>query len=121
MTGLSTKTKVAFRIGMGLYLSLALTLISLLWQSGAGLKWLLVLLVPLLLPLAGLIKQQPRSSAWLCFILCFYFIGGVLKAWANPWLWSGWLITGLSLALFITAMLFTRWQGKRSMAAACPS
>ncbi|WP_263080219.1 DUF2069 domain-containing protein [Endozoicomonas sp. Mp262] len=113
---LAAKAGAGFKLCLGLYLSLIVTLLM---QTGLAdlpistrLTLMVIQVVPLLLPLPGLVKMHPRSSAWLCFILCFYFIGGVQKAWISPQIIYGWLITGLSCALFIVAMMFTRWRGK---------
>ncbi|PJE78423.1 hypothetical protein CI610_02649 [invertebrate metagenome] len=68
----------------------------------------LIQVISLLLPAYGLFKKQTRSAAWLCFILCFYFIGGVLAISSAPVYWFGWSLAGLSAILFVLLILFIR-------------
>ncbi|WOG26135.1 DUF2069 domain-containing protein [Endozoicomonas sp. 8E] len=113
---LNQKARLSYRLSLLLYFCLLASQIAkVLWlhppQNSA---WMIAsfTIVPLLLPLYGLIRRQPRASAWLCFILCFYFISGVLDAWFIRDSIHGWLITAFSSALFVSAMMFTRWQGQ---------
>ncbi len=72
-----------------------------------------VQLFPLLLPVLGLCRGEPRSFVWLCFILLFYFSAGVVRLVGNPASIYAWLHAGLCLLLFISAMLFARWQAQQ--------
>jgi uncharacterized membrane protein len=52
---------------------------------GSQLPWLALLaLAPLLLPLAGVMRLQPRSITWASYLLLLYFVAGVTEAWSNP-------------------------------------
>ena len=52
---------------------------------GAQLTWLALLAcLPLLIPLAGLLKMSYRSMIWAGLILMFYFTIGVMELWSNP-------------------------------------
>ncbi|MFL9815037.1 DUF2069 domain-containing protein [Stutzerimonas sp. VN223-3] len=66
-------------------------------------------LIPLLLVAPGMISGSPRAHAWTCFIVNLYFIQGVLAAINPTRMIYGWLEAIISLALFISALLYTRW------------
>lgn len=72
-----------------------------------ALIWL-VQVVPLLLPALGLLQKKPRSFIWLCFIVLFYFSASVIAIYQDITGLYGWLRTGFSLVLFISAMLASR-------------
>lgn len=67
-------------------------------------------LIPLLLVAPGMISGSPRAHAWLCFIVNLYFIQGVLAAINPTRMIFGWLEAIISLALFVAALLYTRWS-----------
>lgn len=46
----------------------------------AGLLWVLLKSLPLLLVLPGLLRGRTNAAVWLCFISCFYFATAVLAA-----------------------------------------
>lgn len=75
-------------------------------------------LVPLLLLLPGMLIGSARAHAWTCFVVNLYFIKGVLAAFDPARALFGWLEVLVSLALFISALLFVRWkfQFERRMA-----
>ena len=113
---LALKARLSYKASLILYVGLLVSqfLNVLYWDAPENSALIIALLttVPLLLPAYGIIKQQPRSAAWLCFIVCFYFMSGVVEAWLKADSIHGWLITSLSFLLFNSAMMFTRWQGK---------
>jgi uncharacterized membrane protein len=71
--------------------------------------------VPLLLVLPGLLQSESlqrraRSGTWLCFIILFHFLAAIDNAAATGKIaFYGGMAT-LVLALFITSLLFVRWQ-----------
>lgn len=67
-------------------------------------------LIPLLLVAPGMLSGSPRAHAWLCFIVNLYFIQGVLAAINPARMIFGWLEAIISLALFVAALLYTRWS-----------
>ena len=73
--------------------------------------WLLKVL-PLLLFLPGMLKDNLRSYIWLCFICLGYFIVLVQRLFAQPD--SALVITGMSavVILFSAAMLYVRWRAQ---------
>lgn len=78
------------------------------------LQWpvLLVQLLPLALVLPGWWRGTARAGIWLCFVLLFYFL--LFISWVTL---PGYRIahvgmTLLSVVLFSTALLFSRWQAQ---------
>lgn len=70
---------------------LALLLLQPLWHAllpppyGAGAWWLgLLAALPLLPPLAGVLRGNLRSMTWAGYLLMLYFCIGVMEAWSNP-------------------------------------
>lgn len=110
------KANRIYQLSLTLYAGLVLSLLAETWwlnpPPGSILGISALQLLPLLLPLPGLLKRGLRAASWLCFILCFYFISGVLDVWFRPEQPQGWLITGFSVLLFICSMLFIRWQAQ---------
>lgn len=71
---------------------------------------LAVELVPLALLLPGMLLGNARAHAWTCFVVNLYFIKGVLAAFDPARALFGWLEVAISLALFISALLYVRWR-----------
>lgn len=67
-------------------------------------------LVPLLILAPGIVLGNARAHAWLCFVINLYFIQGILAAIDPARAIYGALETLISLALFCTALLYTRWR-----------
>jgi uncharacterized membrane protein len=73
--------------------------------------WLLKLL-PLLLFLPGMLKDNLRSFIWLCFVCLGYFLILVQRIFAQPD--NLLVIVGLAavVVLFNAAMLYVRWRAR---------
>ena len=71
-----------------------------------------VKLVPLLLFLPGMYRDNLRSYIWLCFLSNMYFVVLVQRAFATPS--DPLVIVGLVavVALFTFAMLYVRWRAR---------
>ncbi|WP_409279091.1 DUF2069 domain-containing protein [Pseudomonas defluvii] len=67
-------------------------------------------LVPLLILMPGILLGSARAHAWICFVVNLYFISGVQAAFVPDRALFGWLEVLLSLALFISALLYVRWR-----------
>lgn len=69
--------------------------------------------IPLVLFLPGLLKRHPRTYAWLCFIVLFYFCQGAVGAFALPSLFGIFALAEAVLAstLFLGAMYAARYRG----------
>jgi len=71
-------------------------------------------LLPLILTLHGQFRYQPRAFQWLCFIIMFFFVQGVLLMFTADWLLAGSLETLLCLLIFAFAIIFIRAQRQSS-------
>ncbi|MCF7203209.1 DUF2069 domain-containing protein [Pseudomonas oligotrophica] len=71
-----------------------------------------ILLVPLLIVAPGVLLGQARAHAWLCFVVNLYFIRGVLAAFDPARSLYGWTEASISLMLFCSALLYTRWKSQ---------
>lgn len=108
--------RVRFSRACALASFIGLALLLLVWNlafadlHGAR-TWVVVgiQLIPLLLVAPGMLTGSPRAHAWTCFIVNLYFIQGVLAAIDPGRMIYGWLEAMVSLALFISALLYTRW------------
>lgn len=69
-------------------------------------------LLPLLLFLPGMLRDNLRSYIWLCFVSLGYFMVLVQRIFARPT--DPAVITGLGavVVLFIAAMLYVRWRAR---------
>lgn len=71
-----------------------------------------VKLIPLLLFLPGMLKDNLRSFIWLCFVCLGYFLILVQRIFAQPD--NLLVIAGLVavVVLFIAAMMYVRWRAR---------
>ena len=110
------KSNTAYLGTMTLYVALLVSLLleTWWWNPPPDFRLLISLLqiAPLFLPVAGLLRRSTRSASWLCFILCFYFISGVLSISAAPESPHGWLISVVCFLLFTMALFFIRWKSR---------
>ncbi len=73
---------------------------------------LIVLLVPLLVPLRGLLHARRYTHQWVSFLSLFYFMVGV-DVYFNPGAgqsWLGALTIIFSLLLFVGCVFFARFR-----------
>ena len=94
---------------------LALILLSLLWELWLaplhpGGSWLVVKVIPLLLPVAGILKGRRYTYQWSSMLILLYFIEGVVRTFSNTGLASALarVETGLALVFFLSAMFFAK-------------
>lgn len=65
--------------------------------------------LPLLVFVPGLLSNNLRSLAWLCFVCLMYFMISVTEAMSPFRLWVNYIEVALSVTLFVSAMLTIRW------------
>ncbi|WP_068828617.1 DUF2069 domain-containing protein [Pseudomonas sp. BMS12] len=102
---------------LSLFSFLALLLLLLVWNllfadlHGAR-TWVVlsIQLLPLLLLAPGLLLGHARAHAWACFVVNIYFIQGVLAAIDPARALFGALEAVISLGLFCSALMYTRWR-----------
>jgi uncharacterized membrane protein len=83
-----------------------------------GGSWLALKVLPLCLPLAGLLKNRMYTYRWLSLLLWLYFTEGVVRATSEPapGAWLAALEVLLSLALFAACVLHIRLRQKAAKA-----
>jgi uncharacterized membrane protein len=82
------------------------------WAHAAPWFIWVIKLLPLLLFLPGMRKDNLRSYIWLCFVCLGYFMLLVQRVFAQP---DDVLVIGGLVAvvlLFIAAMLYVRWRAR---------
>ena len=104
---------------------LGLILLGLAWElwlapikPGGSLLALKVL--PLCLPLAGVLKNRMYTYRWLSLVVWLYFTEGVVRAWSDkaPGAWLALAEVLLCLGLFAACALHVRLRQKNAKAAA---
>jgi uncharacterized membrane protein len=115
-----TLTQVNKKVTAGLWAthaSYAILLLLISWlnfqlpENGFGL-WLFKI-IPLAIFIPGFIKCYYRSYSWLCFAILFYFIW-IIPLAVGRGAWSDWLVASLTVAIFIAAMMTSRWLQQQS-------
>ena len=80
-------------------------------QPTPTLVWIMRVL-PLLIFLPGIIRDNLRSYIWLCFVCLLYFVTLVLRLFADPFNIVAILGMTSVVTLFIAAMLYVRWRAQ---------
>ncbi len=118
MKAMTPRTYYTLRIIWISYALLFLTQALEAWTLNAPwIIWLAVLL-PLLVFLPGMLKDNLRSFIWLCFVLLLYFMRLVVALFEDPA--APLAVIGMLavVVLFIASMLYVRWRAKELRAAA---
>lgn len=96
---------------------LALIAVGLAWELWLaplreGGSWWAIKVLPLCLPLAGLLKNRMYTYRWMSLLIWLYFTEGVVRAWSDQGLSAGLALvqTVLCLSLFAAAALHVRWR-----------
>ena len=94
---------------------LGLILLGLLWELWLaplrpGGSWLALKVLPLCLPLAGLLKNRMYTYRWVSLMVWLYFTEGVVRAWSDrpPGNWLALLQVLLCCSLFVACALHVR-------------
>jgi uncharacterized membrane protein len=103
--------------GVSLVCFLALAVFLLVWHllfadlHGAR-TWvvLAISLTPMALLAPGMLTGSARVHAWCCFVVNLYFIQGVLGAFDPNRQLYGWALSILSITLFCSALMYTRYR-----------
>lgn len=83
------------------------------------LPWIIWLgkLVPLLIFVPGMLRDNLRTYIWLCFVSLLYFIALVERLFAQPGSLPAITGTVAVVVLFVAAMLYVRWRARELRAA----
>lgn len=121
MNTIARRTNLALRVVWVSY-ALLFTVQALdAWAHNAPwIIWLAVLL-PLLIFLPGMLRDNLRSFIWLCFVLLLYFMRLVVSLFEDPTAPLAVIGMVAVVVLFIAAMLYVRWRAQELRAAAAAS
>ncbi|APW44734.1 hypothetical protein RS694_06850 [Rhodoferax saidenbachensis] len=88
-----------------------------------GGSWLALKVLPLCIPLAGLLKNRMYTYRWVSLMVWIYFTEGVVRAWSDraPGNYLAMLEVALCLALFVACALHVRLRFKNARALAADS
>ena len=96
---------------------LALIVLSLAWELWLaplhpGGSWLVIKVLPLLLPVAGILKGRRYTYQWASMLILFYFIEGVVRMFSNTGLAAALarIETGLALVFFLATMFYAKYS-----------
>lgn len=96
---------------------IALIALCLAWElwlapQRAGGSWLVLKVLPLLIPLLGILRGKLYTHRWMTLLIIAYFVEGVVRAYSDKGL-SAQLAAveiALTLVLFVSAILYVRSQ-----------
>jgi len=102
---------------------LGLILLGLAWELWlaplrAGGSWWAIKVLPLCIPLAGLLKNRMYTYRWVSMLVWLYFTEGMVRAWGDAWP-SNALAGGqtlLCIVLFVACALHVRIRFKAAKA-----
>ena len=90
-----------------------------LWLAPTGGRWLAFKVLPLVLPLAGLLKHRLYTYRWVSLLVWLYFTEGIVRATGLPAgvpaginEWLAWGQVALCSLLFIACAVGVRWRLK---------
>jgi len=91
-----------------------------LWLAPTGSGWLAFKVLPLLLPLAGLLRHRMYTYRWVSLFVWLYFIEGTVRAASDRGVGAmlGLAEVALCLTLFSACALHVRWRLRHAPAAA---
>jgi len=94
---------------------LGLIILGLAWEIWLapirpGGSWLALKVLPLCLPLAGLLKNRMYTYRWVSLMVWLYFTEGVVRGYSDkpPGNWLGMIEVALCLLLFVACALHVR-------------
>lgn len=81
-----------------------------------GGSWLVLKVIPLLLPLRGVLKGDVYTLQWSSMLILLYFMEGVTRAWSDPnplSVYMALIEIVLSLIFYVCAMFYL-WPSKKA-------
>ena len=79
-----------------------------------GGSWLALKTLPLLIPLAGILRGRIYTYRWITLLIIVYFVEGVVRAWSDKGLSAQ--LAGIEVALtsliFVSAIVYVRTSQK---------
>lgn len=94
---------------------LVLVFLCLAWETvlaplRPGGSLLVLKVLPLLLPLFGILRGKRYTYQWACMFVLLYFTEGVVRGWSDTGLSQrlAWMETILTLIFFVSSVLYAR-------------
>ena len=109
----ATRALAVFSLGGLIVLGLAWELWLAPLRPGGSLMALKVL--PLVLPLAGLLKRRMYTYRWVSLMIWLYFTEGVVRAWSDTQL-AGRVCAGLEIVLCLMLFAACAWHVRTRLA-----
>ena len=110
-------TQVASSRWLAVASLIGLIVLGLLWELTLsplrpGGSWLVLKVLPLCIPLAGLLKNRMYTYRWLSLMIWLYFIEGVVRAWGDrtPGNYLALLEIVFCLCLFVACTVHIRMR-----------
>lgn len=104
-------TKVRYIVWFSWALLLTMQIIDFWQQRAPAVVWV-ALLLPLVVFIPGILKDNLRSYIWLCFVSLLYFMRLVIALFAQPDSVTAIVGMGAVVVLFISAMMYVRWRAR---------
>ena len=75
-----------------------------------GGSWMVLKVLPLLLPLRGILKRNIYTMQWSSMLILLYFAEGIVRATSDPGLSAilGWIEVAFTCVFFICSILYLR-------------
>lgn len=99
---------------VGLLLWMAVWYFLLKTPQGYSIVFISVMyLLPLLLPLYGIIKAKPYTHAWSCFVVLWYFLHAITVMYSEPeYFLHASVELALAIGMFIGCSMYARFRGQ---------
>jgi len=81
-------------------------------QAYSTLFLILFWIVPLLLPLVGMVKGKPYTYAWANFVVMIYFLHGLTAIYTEPQWWYAVIELVFATMMFIGCCYYARARGR---------
>ncbi|HSV60300.1 MAG TPA: DUF2069 domain-containing protein [Variovorax sp.] len=82
-----------------------------------GGSWLALKVLPLVLPLAGLLKRRMYTYRWVSLMIWIYFTEGVVRAWSDTQP-LGRVLAGIEIVLCLLLFVACAWHVRTRLARA---
>jgi uncharacterized membrane protein len=119
----SSARLVAFSRTLAVSCLIGLIVLGLAWELWLaplrpGGSWLVLKVLPLTIPLAGLLKNKMYTYRWVSLVVWLYFTEGVVRAWSDKGLSAA--LAGVEIALCLTLFVAVTVHVRTRLKAAGP-
>jgi uncharacterized membrane protein len=105
-------TAIARRAALASLTMLVLTQLLDSWVRQPPLVIWALRVLPLLIFVPGLIRDNLRTYIWLCFVILMYFLTLVLRLFNDPADPVAWVGMSSVVIFFTAAMMYARWRAR---------